>query len=108
MADMLLLPIVMLGVLSRDRDYATPIQTYEDAVECIEDLPIVSESYLPDFPGSVFWCANPIGRVAAVDPLAAPDLATAETGEGEVSYAPKTSLRPKPRPENLETNIDYD
>ena len=97
MTDVVLLPIVLLGVLSRDREYATPISTYADAVECIEDLPFVSETYLPDFPEAIFWCANPIGRVGVIDPLSAPDLA---------SSAPETSLRPKPRPENLETNLD--
>lgn len=90
MTDMVLLPIVLLGVLSQDRTYATPIATYAEPAECLADLPAVSVGYLPEFPDAVFWCANPIGRVAAPTPAPAGAMAT--------------SPRPKPRPENLENN----
>lgn len=92
MNDVLLLPIVMLAVMKPDSNYVTTIKPYTDAVECLEDVPTAKAGWSEDFPEAVFWCADPIGRAVLLP-------------EQNHSAGMTTSLRPKPRPDNLETNL---
>jgi hypothetical protein len=91
MNDVLLIPIVMLAVMKPDSNYVTTIKPYTDAAECIEDVPTLRAGWTEDYPEAVFWCADPIGRAVMLP----------EQNQGALT----TSLRPKPRPDNLETKI---
>lgn len=70
---------VAVGLLSPTDHWATTFAAFDTLDDCQAVIVEMEVDHQEQWPEAVFWCAAPVER----------------------TYAPATSLRPRPRPEGL-------
>ena len=79
MAELITLPIALLGILDpevQQTQWATTFETYSTVEECVIALPAMQAFYRTEWPYAMLWCAQPVEDMTIL----------------------KTSPRPKPNP----------